>query len=246
MNRQSHIGEQPEFPLRLVKYLSSAGIASRRKCADMIKSGRVKVNGTVVRDPGFQVQREDSVICGNDELKISMRYYIILNKPRGYFCTSSDPHADKIALDLIKLPDARLFSVGRLDKDSEGLLLFTNDGDYAERLTHPRYNVLKTYEVTTDRSLKRCECRRLCEPIEDSGEILRVHRIRKLDSNTYIFIMGEGKKREIRRLVRSVGAKVKRLRRIAIGRLFLGNLPSGKWRFLTEDEINLSLETENN
>lgn len=242
MNRQSYIGKEPEFPIRLVRYLSLAGIASRRKCVEVIKSGKVKVNGTLTRDPSFKVQKDDLVICGADELKISRRYYIILNKPRGYFCTSSDPHADKIALALIKLPEVRLFSVGRLDKESEGLLLFTNDGDYAERLTHPRYNVLKIYEVTTDRDLKRCECRRLCEPIEDSGEILHAHRIRKVGSHIYLFIMGEGKKREIRRLLKSVGAKAERLRRVAVGKLFLGNLPSGKWRFLTEDEINLSLK----
>ena len=134
---------------RLVKILSAAGLASRRGAGDLIKAGRVTVNGETVFEPGFRVAPSDRVEYDSvPVLAEERKVYIMLNKPRGYVCTNADPHADLKAVDLIRLtPPLRLFSAGRLDKDSEGLILFSNDGDYVARLTHPRHEILKVYQV---------------------------------------------------------------------------------------------------
>ena len=165
----------------------------------------------------------------------------MLNKPAGYVCTNDDPHAAKRAFDLIKIDGARLFSAGRLDKDSEGLLIVTNDGDYAMQLTHPRYEIFKTYLVKTDAAISAGELDRLRHGIIDNGEQLLPQKIEATGSCIYRFILNEGKKREIRRMVADAGRKTVSLQRISIGSLKLGELKSGQWRFLSAEEVNLSL-----
>jgi pseudouridine synthase len=183
----------------------------------------VKVNGTVCRFEGKKI-------------------YVMLNKPRGYVCTSKDKFADKLALDLIDVPE-RLFSVGRLDKDSEGLILFTNDGDFAQRIGHPSYSVRKKYYVTIDGSFSREDGLTLEKGIVDEGERLKAVSVKPLkkskrsDRQVLEFVLNEGKNREIRRMCRHLGWHVKRLERVEIGSLTLGKLATGSWRELTAKEV---------
>jgi len=226
-----------EFPMRLVKYVSQAGVASRRKSAELIKLGNFAVNDSVVLEPGFKVDK-DSVIRYNSKIiSLNERTYIMLNKPIGYLCSAFDPHADKIVFDLIKLPGKRLFTVGRLDLNSEGLLLLTDDGGFAEKVTHPKYGVLKTYSVKTAARLSKKSRESIVEGFLDAGEFLQAKKVQEKPQNEYIFTMSEGKKREVRRLVKAVKGSVLSLRRTSIAKLKLGNLPQGKWRYLTTEEV---------
>jgi 23S rRNA pseudouridine2605 synthase len=231
-----------EQSISLSKYLSQAGIASRRNSVKVIHEGRVKVNGITITEPGTKVSNSDEISCDNKAINIGKRYYIMLNKPRGYICTAEDPYAKKRALDLVKIADARLFTAGRLDKDSEGLLIVTNDGEYSAKLTHPRYEILKTYQVKTDGPLTDSDLQAMKNGISDRGETLKVVNVSQTGNCQYQFILNEGKKREIRRLIGYAKRKTVFLKRIAIGRLPLNDLPEGKWRFLSEQEILLSLK----
>lgn len=225
----------------LSHFLSLSGIASRRKCADIVKAGRVQVNGQVVTAPGYRINSGDKIDCDGQPVRIEQRFYIMLNKPRGYACTNDDPHAGKKVFDLVKVEGARLFSAGRLDKDSEGLLIITNDGGYAMQLTHPRYEIFKTYLVKTDAPVSAADLNRLRRGITDDGERLCPEKIEELGNCQYRFVLNEGKKREIRRMVAAAGRKTVVLQRISIGGLSLGNLEQGKWRFLADAEVKLSL-----
>lgn len=222
--------------MRLVKYLSSAGAASRRGAGEFVLAGRVAVNGEVTRNPGMQIAPGDRVtLDGKPVTPEPRKYYVMLNKPRGYTCSAADRHAEQLAVDLIDLP-VRLFSAGRLDRDSEGLILFSNDGDFVEQLTHPSHAVCKRYVVTTDRELVPAELKKMCAGIADEGETLRAVSARRCGEKRYTLVLGEGRKREIRRMIASLGAKTLRLKRVAVGNLTLGSLPSGKWRELTPEE----------
>ena len=228
---------------RLVKFLSSAGIASRRAAGDLVKSGRIAVNGTIITEPGFRLNPNDRVSCdGTPVLPTEKKYYIMLNKPRGYVCTNADPHAERKAVDLIRLtPPVRLFSAGRLDKDSEGLILFSNDGDYVAKLTHPRYEVRKVYLVRLRRELTPAEIEMMLRGIRDNGELLRVLEVSRCGDATYQLTLNEGRNREIRRLTARIGSPTRRLKRLRIGELSLGKLPPGSWRELTPEEVAATL-----
>ena len=229
---------------RLVKFLSAAGVASRRAAGDLVKAGRIAVNGRTIREPGFRILPADTVTLDGRPVEPAGRFhYIMLNKPRGYVCTNADPHAPRKAVDLIRLdPPVRLFSAGRLDKESEGLILFSNDGDYVARLTHPRYEIRKTYLVRVTREFTEPELTRIRTGITDGGEHLRVISIAPAGNCLYRIVLNEGKKREIRRLTAAVGAPTLELRRIRIGGLALGDLPQGAFRELTPEEVALTLE----
>ena len=230
-----------DSPSVLSHFLSLSGIASRRKCADIVKAGRVKVNGQTVTAPGCRINSGDKVDCDGQPVKIEQRFYIMLNKPRGYACTNDDPHAEKKVFDLVKVEGVRLFSAGRLDKDSEGLLIITNDGGYAMQLTHPRYEIFKTYLVKTDAPISATELNRLRRGISDGGERLCPEKIEDNGNCQYQFILNEGKKREIRRMIAAVGRKTVSLQRLSIGALSLDALEQGEWRFLSDAEVKLSL-----
>lgn len=228
---------------RLSKFLAQCGVASRRASDELIQSGAVKVNGEVVLTPFTRVNSDVDVVEVNGTVCTfeAKKIYVMLNKPRGYVCTSKDKFADKLALDLIDLPE-RLFSVGRLDKDSEGLILFTNDGDFAQRIGHPSYSVRKKYRVTIDGAFSRKDGLVLEKGIVDDGETLKavsVKPLRKTKSGRQVleFVLNEGKNREIRRMCRYMDWHVKRLQRVEIGSLSLGKLDSGSWRELTAKEI---------
>ena len=230
------------FP-NLTKYLAASGAASRRHAADLIKGGHVSVNGEVCADPSVRVFPGDRVTLDGRPVRPVREYvYVMLHKPRGYVCTSDDPHAPKKALDLIDLPGVRLVSAGRLDKNSEGLILFSNDGAWIEQLTHPRHGTRKTYQVTTDRPLSPSDIRLLTTSgVQNDGETLRAISIRAEAPGRYIFILGEGKNREIRRMMESLDNRTRRLKRIAVGGLRLGGLPRGRWRKLSPSEARLAL-----
>lgn len=244
MNKKISSPDIPfEYPIKLVKYISASGIASRRNSFDLIKIGKVTVNGIVVEEPSYPVLETDKITVNGDEVSPENFVYIMLNKPQGYTCTNSDPHADKKAIDLINCP-YRLFSAGRLDKESEGLLIFTNDGNYADKLIHPRNGILKRYEVITSNRIPESKLEELLNGIIDEGEILKAHFIKQITNKEYIFTLNEGKKREIRRMVRYSGTRVVNLTRISIGSLKLGTLKSGEWKYMTPHDIESSLKQE--
>ncbi len=229
--------------INLTKFLCNRGVAARRKCAELIKQGRVSVNGIVVMTPGCRVTIDDQIRVDGAPVAVPSLVYLMLNKPRGYVCTNKDKHASLKAIDLIKttIGSTRVFSVGRLDKDSEGLLLFTNDGGYAEQLMHPRHEVLKTYVVETDCDIAEPMLQDLRNGITDDGDFLKPRSLVRVGPCLYKFVLNEGKKREIRRLIRYTGSRVLSLKRIAIGNLHLDNLESGKFRFMSKQDVAASL-----
>ena len=230
--------------MNLSKYLSSAGVCSRRGAAELVAGGAVAVNGTTAQSPGQRVTRKDRVtLHGKPVAPVREYVYIMLHKPRGYVCTMEDPHAKKKAVDLIPLSkEIRIVSVGRLDKDSEGLLLFSNDGDFIARLTHPRYEVRKIYQVSVEGEIDPVALHHLTnDGIRDRGDLLKAERIECIAPGKYEFTLHEGKNREVRRMLEYCGKATRRLKRVAVGRLVLGNLPPGRWRRLTPQEVRLAL-----
>ena len=227
----------------LTKYLANAGAASRRHAAELIKAGRVAVNDAPCTDPSVRIAPGNRVaLDGRPVRPVREFVYVMLHKPRGYVCTADDPHAPKKALDLIDLPGVRLVSAGRLDKNSEGLILFSNDGAWIEQLTHPRHGTRKTYQVTTDRPLSPADIRLLTTSgVRNDGETLRALSIRTETPGRYVFVLGEGKNREIRRMMESLNNRTRRLKRVAVGALRLGGLPMGQWRKLSPAEAKLAL-----
>ncbi|MBE6388717.1 MAG: rRNA pseudouridine synthase [Lentisphaerae bacterium] len=226
--------------VNLVKFIASSGISSRRQAEKFIRDGRVSVNGSAELNPARRIAADDRVMLDDTIVVPETGYrYILLHKPRGYVCSSADRHADKLALDLLKQIPQRLVSAGRLDKDSEGAIIFSNDGAFINRLTHPRYGILKTYQVTTDSPLAPANLLRMHSGIMDDGELLKVQSAREIGRQCYEVILNEGKKREIRRLTAACGATTIRLKRVKIGDIALGTLPPGKFRDLSEHEVAL-------
>lgn len=229
-----------EISVRLVLRLSSSGIMSRRKAAEAVKNGRVTVNGITVTDPAVPVTAADKVFCdGMEAAVVARKYYIALNKPRGYMSSNQDAHSGKLAVGLIDIPGVRLFSAGRLDMASDGLLIFSNDGDFVNAMTHPSFGITKSYRVTTSSPLPESALEKFISGLEDGGECLKALEVKSTGKCEYLFVLGEGKKRHIRRMVAAVGARVVTLTRIRHGKIHLGSLPVGQWRFLTPDEISL-------
>ena len=221
-----------------MKFLSSCGAASRRKAEELIRSGHVTVDGEVICDPAFRVDGTLPVTLDGTPVSIpEKRHYILLHKPRGYVCSNADAHAEKLAVDLIDIPGTRLVSAGRLDKDSEGAIIFSDDGEFINRLAHPRYGILKRYEVTTVRPVSPEWQKKMVQGITDDGEKLKVISIKELAPCRYEIILNEGKKREIRRLTAAANAPTKRLIRVAIGGIELGKLACGTFRELRNEEV---------
>ena len=228
--------------MRLQKYLSEAGVASRRASEQIILAGRVAVNGEIVRLLGTKVQPgKDEVAVDGRVVKPRRKLYVALNKPPGYVCSKNDPEKRNVIGELLPKEWDNLQSVGRLDKESEGLLFLTNDGDFSLKLTHPRYGLRKKYLVTVMGKIEPGMIGKFLSGIEDAGEILKVSKARVLSANNSRSVaeleLTEGKNREIRRLFAVVGLTIERLQRVSIGPIKLGELPAGKWRILTETEI---------
>ncbi|MDW8105864.1 MAG: pseudouridine synthase [Armatimonadota bacterium] len=230
---------------RLQKWLAYCGYGSRRACEQLIRQGRVMVNGTpAVLGAKVDPERDAITVDGKRVQPPPKRVYLMLNKPRGYITTRKDPHAPRTVMELLRDVPVPVFPIGRLDADSEGLLLFTNDGDFANRLLHPRYKLPKTYRVwvrgvPSARALRRLREGVVLEEGKTAPAQVRLLRVEGNQSLLEITIR-EGRKRQIRRMCQAVGHSVVRLMRIAIGDLRLPrNLKPGQWRELTPEELNL-------
>jgi 23S rRNA pseudouridine2605 synthase len=226
---------------RLNKYLAHAGVGSRRHCDELIVRGRVSVDGQVVRELGTRVEPAQQVCVDGKALRSERPAYWVVNKPRGYLCTNHDPAGRPLAVDLVPHVHQRVYTVGRLDEDSEGLLLLTNDGDLAFRLMHPRFGVEKTYHVQVAGRPGREDLAQLLEGVWLSDGHVKARRVKRLkaqgESTWLEVVLSEGKNREIRRMLARLGHKVLRLRRMALGPIPLGRLPLGKSRPLKPDEV---------
>lgn len=226
---------------RLNKFLAHAGVGSRRQCDTLIRAGRISIDGEVVRELSTKVAPEQKVCIDGEPVRAEKRVYYLVNKPRGHLCTNYDPSGRPRAIDLIPHVAQRVYTVGRLDEDSEGLLLLTNDGDLANRLMHPRYGVEKTYVVQVAGSPSADDLRQLLKGVYLSdGHVAakKVKRLKKRGQTTWLrIVLNEGRNREIRRMLARLGHKVMRLRRIALGPILLGAIPAGKARRLTAPEI---------
>ncbi|MCE9531720.1 MAG: rRNA pseudouridine synthase [Planctomycetes bacterium] len=228
--------------MRLNKYLAHAGIGSRRHCDELITAGRVRINGDTIRELGTQVDPDKHAVSVDDSPIHAERFvYWLLNKPRGYLCTTHDPAGRPLAHDLVPHIEQRVYTVGRLDEDSEGLLFFTNDGDLANQLMHPRFGVEKTYEVLVAGSPGADDIKQLLEGVWLSDGKVKARSVKRFkrqgDSTWLKIVLAEGKNREVRRMLAKLGHKVMRLRRTAIGPIKIDRLPKGKSRKLSLAEI---------
>lgn len=223
--------------IRLQKYLSIAGICSRRHGEELILAGKICVNGKAVTELGTRVDPGvDTVeIDGKPVLDRQRPVYIALNKPRGYV-TSCEQPGEKLVTDLVKVPE-RIYPIGRLDKDSTGLLLLTNDGPLHHRLSHPSFDHEKEYLVTLAGPISDAALQKMAEGLLLSGKRTRSAQVHRISLRRFRIILKEGKNRQIRRMVRKVGQDVLQLHRIRIAGIRLGDLGSGQWRFLDADEI---------
>ncbi|MBL8814767.1 MAG: pseudouridine synthase [Planctomyces sp.] len=233
----------PKTSMRLQKFLAAAGIDSRRNCEEYIRQGRVTVDGEVVSDPATSVDPETQDLkLDGEKLRMPRKRYYLLNKPKGVLCTNSDPQGRPRAVDLVPSNGNKLFTVGRLDESTEGLLLITNDGELAERMAHPRFEVVRRYRahvagIPNDETLQQ-----LREGMYFSDGFFRFRGVRILKRKGRSVLleleMKEGKNREIRRLLAKVGHKVIALERIAFGPLRIGHIPPGRFRELRNEEVN--------
>jgi pseudouridine synthase len=223
--------------MRLQKFLSKAGICSRRKGEEYIKAGLIRVNNTIVTELGTKLDPlNDRVEFKGEIVKPKNNLvYIAINKPKGYVTSCSQP-GEKIVLDLIDIPQ-RVYPIGRLDKDSTGLLILTNDGDLHHRLLHPSFDHEKEYDVTVSKPITDGALKNIADGMPMMGTKTRPARITRISSRRFRIVLKEGKNRQIRRMVRKVGSHVIRLKRLRISKIRLKNLEEGNWRYLTESEI---------
>lgn len=224
--------------IRINKYIAKCGVCSRRKADELIINGKVSVNGKIATDLGLLIdEQKDIVRVKNKKIEIEeKKVYIMLNKPKGYVTTNSDQFGRKSTIDLIH-ENARVYPIGRLDMYTEGLLLFTNDGEFANRLTHPKNKVEKVYIAKVDSDINEEQLVDLRNGVDIGGYITAPAKIQNIGNNSLQIIISEGKNRQVRRMCEAVGLKVLELKRIQIGDLKLGNLPLGKYRYLTQNEI---------
>lgn len=224
--------------IRLQKFLSAAGACSRRHGEAHIQEGRVQVNGEVVRVLGTKIDPEkDRVLLDGRPVSLETRFiYIALNKPLGYV-TSCEQPGDRIVMELVDIP-VRVYPVGRLDKDSTGLLLLTNDGGLHHRLSHPSFDHEKEYEVTTTQPLPDGALRKMAEGLPLMGVRTRPARVRRISPTRFRITLREGRNRQVRRMVRKVGGQVAALKRVRFASVRLGDLAEGAWRHLTDQEIS--------
>lgn len=234
--------------IRLQKYLAEAGVASRRKCEELIAMGRVEVNGQVVTVPGTKINGEEMIkVDGRQIRQEQKKVYILLNKPVGYISTSKDQFSRKTVLDLIDTVKERIYPVGRLDYDTSGLIVLTNDGELANRLTHPKHEMQKVYRVMIDGSLKEEDIKSFqtgiaIEDYTTAPAKVKVIETTKKDSIIELTIH-EGKNRQVRKMFETLGYAVLRLKRVAVGPIVIEGLEEGKWRYLSKKEIEALKKT---
>lgn len=228
--------------MRINKYIASSGFCSRRKAEEYINNNRVKVNGEVV-GLSYIVNENDTVTIDDKKIELEKNYiYLMLNKPQNHLSSVSDDRGRKTVVDIIKDKyNERIFPIGRLDFDTEGLILLTNDGDFSNRVIHPKFDMYKTYEVIIDKVIDDYAVNKISKSVEIDGYIIKNSIIKRDKSNKKKFIVKikEGKNRQIKKMFLALNAKVIYLKRTAIGDLKLGNLKIGEFRELTEEEKNL-------
>ncbi len=240
---------------RLARFLAHAGVASRRHAEDLMAAGRVQVNGVTIREQGTRIDPTRDIVHVDGKViqTTSTHVYILLHKPAGYLSTVSDPDGRPTVLDLLppELRQLRVYPVGRLDNDTSGLLLLTNDGDFALHLTHPRYALEKHYEALVQGQPSNTALNALRKGVvitEDNGRRHKtapasISPLRHIGENTWIKLsIHEGRKRQVRRMMATVDLTVLVLRRVGIGALMLGMLPESKWRYVTEEEVAMLRE----
>lgn len=232
----------PEMPLN--KFIAWSGVCGRREAADLIKAGKVTVNNQIVREPPFRVNQSDSIKVNGKKISIQKNLvYILLNKPKDYITTTDDPEGRKTVMDLVKQATAeRVFPVGRLDRNTTGVLLLTNDGELAQRLTHPKYEVKKIYEVRLDKPVTKQQLDKIAGGIMLEDGFIQPDAIAYADSKDKSIVgieIHSGRNRIVRRIFEQLGFKVKNLDRVMYGIFTKKNVDRGKWRLLTEKEIRL-------
>jgi 23S rRNA pseudouridine2605 synthase len=230
--------------IRLQKYIALCGYTSRRKAEELISKGKVSVDGEVITELGFKVDEHSSEIIVEGHLlkPESRKVYVLLNKPMGYISSVSDQFGRKTVIDLVDGIDERLYPVGRLDYDTSGLIILTNDGEFTNIITHPRYHVKKTYRVLAEGDVNKYKISLLEKGVDIGGYITgpaKIENIKKIKDNTMLDVtISEGKNRQVRKMFDVIMNPVLSLERIKIGDIEKGNLGEGKWRMLTENEIN--------
>ena len=233
----------PDAPIRLNKFLANAGVCSRREADEFITAGVVSVNGTVVTELGTKVKRTDEVKFHEQPVSIERKVYVLLNKPKDYVTTSDDPQNRKTVMDLVKnVCRERIYPVGRLDRNTTGVLLFTNDGELASKLTHPKFLKKKIYHVTTDKNVTAADMRQIAEGITlEDGEIRAdaIDYASPTDKKQVGIEIHSGKNRIVRRISEALGYRVVKLDRVLFAGLTKKNVRRGDWRFLTEQEVNM-------
>ena len=229
--------------IRLNKYIANSGVCSRREADNLILAGVVTVNGEVVTELGTKVNiNTDDIRFNGERLKGETKVYIVMNKPKGYVTTASDPHADKTVMDLLKACPTRVFPVGRLDKNTTGVLMFTNDGEIAEKLTHPSYDKKKIYQVSLDSKLRQEDYEKILSGVELSDGVIAADELEFIEADDHRKLgieIHSGKNRIVRRIFESLGYEVKALDRVYFAGLTKKGIKRGDWRYLTEGEINL-------
>ncbi|MBP3211883.1 MAG: RNA-binding S4 domain-containing protein, partial [Prevotella sp.] len=239
--KEEHI--DPNEPIRLNKFLANAGVCSRREADDFIQAGVVTVNGEVVKELGTKVKRTDTVVFHDQPVVLEKKVYVLLNKPKDTVTTSDDPQQRKTVMDLVKdaCPE-RIYPVGRLDRNTTGVLLLTNDGDLASKLTHPKFLKKKVYHVYLDKNVTAHDIQQIAEGITlDDGEIRAdaIAYASDTDKSQVGIEIHSGKNRIVRRIFESLGYRVVKLDRVQFAGLTKKNLRRGDWRFLTEKEVEM-------
>lgn len=225
--------------IRLNKYIANSGICSRRKADELIDNKKVKVNGSIAeKGISIDIQKDvvevDGKIIKQEEKKI----YIILNKPVGYVTTVKEQFNRPCVTDLIK-ENIRVYPIGRLDMDTSGLLILTNDGDLTNKITHPKNHIYKTYEVETEENISNDDIKKLRKGVDIGGYVTKEAEIKRIDNNKIYVTIGEGKNRQVRKMLEAVHNKVVRLHRAKIGELTLGDLKQGQYKYLNKEELKL-------
>lgn len=228
--------------MRLQKYMAACGVASRRKCEEMIAQGKVAVNKKIITEPGTKVCHGDTVTVDGKIIRLQdKKVYIMLNKPEGFITTVSDDRNRKTVMDLLGDTAERLYPVGRLDKDTQGLLLLTNDGDFHLYMSHPSNEVDKEYIARIDGRISQDTVSRFQKGFFMDGSVTSPAHISEIsfqgNTSEVRIMIHEGKNRQVRRMLAECGFKTLALKRVRIGKLILGDLPLGQWRYLTEKEL---------
>ncbi len=243
MKKIEYSGYDKDGFMRLNKYIAKSGICSRREADKLIETGIITINGKLVTELGFKVQRHDRVVMDGQLLTAEKLHYILLNKPKGFITTTDDPQERKTVMSLVeRATDDRIYPVGRLDMKTSGLLLFTNDGDLAKKLTHPKHRVRKVYQVSLDKPLTKNDMQKIVDGIDlEDGEIVvdKIAYVEGQDNKKEVGLqIHSGRNRIVRRIFEQLGYEVVRLDRVVFAGLTKKDLPRGKWRWLSNKEVD--------